>query len=267
MLPPMRRLAFLALILASAAHGETPDEVVSGRFLPGWRQTDGQRMAAIDLTLAPGWKTYWRAPGEAGIPPEFDWSGSRNVKSVRLIWPSPRVIALNGMESIGYLDGLTLPVEVQPEDPTQPVRLALTMQLGVCHDICMPAELRLQADLSGPGAPDSAIAAALHAVPLSPDEAGLAGLDCALTPIDDGLRLTARLDLPPQGGVERVVFESADPGIWVSESTGGRQGGQLSATVDLVPPDGKPFALDRSGLTVTVLADTHSVEIHGCPAP
>jgi DsbC/DsbD-like thiol-disulfide interchange protein len=147
------------------------------------------------------------------------------------------------------------------------VHLALKMELGVCEDICMPATLELSADLKGPGAPDPAIAAALKAEPEPGGQAGLSGVSCVAKPIDDGLRLTAKLDLPPQGGSEKVVFETGAPEVWVSSATTKRQGEALTASADLVPPGGQPFVLDRSKLVLTVLAAGHSVEIHGCPAP
>ncbi len=260
-------LALAVALPAFQAMAQSQEDVLSGRMLPGWRAADGHYMAAISLALAPGWKTYWRAPGDAGIPPSFDWSGSENLGKVTLHWPSPHLIALNGMESIGYLDGLTLPVEVTPADPGKPVYLALKMDLGVCHDICLPATLQLSADLQGPGAPDPAISAALKDGPEPGAQAGLSKASCAVAPIDDGLRLTAKLDLPPQGGREKVVVETGSPDVWVSSAGTQRQGDALTASADLVPPSGQPFTLDRSKLVLTVLAAGHSVEIHGCPAP
>ena len=240
---------------------------MSARVLPGWKAESGHYMAGISLTLAPGWKTYWRSPGETGIPPMFDWSASQNLKSVALHWPSPPVITQNGSDSIGYLNGLTLPVEVVPLDPSQPVHLALKMDLGICDDICMPAALHLQAVLSGPGAPDSAISAALQAGPVTGKDAGVTGVSCEVAAIDDGLRVTATLHLPEQGRAETVVIEANEPGLWVSSASADRQGKVLTASADLVPPNGKPFALDRSGLVVTVLGKDRAVELHGCPAP
>jgi DsbC/DsbD-like thiol-disulfide interchange protein len=250
-------------VLAQTAQAENQDEVLQAELLPGWRMADGHYMAALDLQMAPEWKTYWRAPGEAGIPPTFDWAGSKNLKSVAFHWPSPRAITQNGLTSIGYLNRLVLPVEVVPRDPTQPVTLALKMDLGICHDICMPAHLTFAAALSGAGAPDPVIDAALRAGPKVENT----GANCAVAPISDGLRLTARIALPAQGKDETVIFETPDPGIWVSEATSNRDGGVLVAEADLVPPAGAPFALDRSGVTVTVLGADRSIELHGCPAP
>ena len=267
MVPGMIRLATLLCFVALPVLGETQDDVLTARMLPGWKAPDGHYMAAISLTLAPGWHTYWRSPGETGIPPVFDWSASSNLKSVALHWPSPQVITQNGSVSIGYLDALTLPVEVVPLDPGLPVHLAVKMDLGVCHDICMPAAVDLRAILTGPGAPDSLISTALTAGPISGKDADVTGVSCEVRPIDDGLRVTAQLRLPPQGAGETVVIEAAEPGLWVSSATTARQGKALTASADLVPPTGKPFALDRSGLVVTVLGKGRSVELHGCPAP
>ena len=258
----MMKIVLLAALLASPAVAQTQDDVLQAQVLSGWRLPGGHYMAAVDLKLAPAWKTYWRAPGEAGIPPVFDWSGSENLKSVVLHWPSPQVIRLNGMMSIGYLEELVLPVEVVPADPGKPVKLALKMDLGICHDVCMPAHVALTAALQGAGSKDDRIAAALAAGPKV-----VSGASCTVEPISDGLRLTARITLPAQGKDETVVFETGDPQVWVASATTTRKGLVLVSQTDLVPPAGAPFSLDRSGVTVTVLAADHSVEIRGCPAP
>ena len=258
----MMRYALLALCLASPVLAQDQDDLVQAGFLSGWQLPDGHYMAALDLRLAPDWKTYWRAPGEAGIPPVFDWAGSTNLKSVQFHWPKPQVIALNGMKSIGYLNDLVLPIEVIAQDPAQPVTLALKMDLGICHDICMPAHLTFAATLHGAGAKDRRIEAALADRPKQAE-----GAKCKIAPIPDGLRLQASLNLPPLGPDETVVFETNDPQVWVAEAQTARQGGVLSSTTDFVPPSGAPFTLDRSAVIVTVLAAVQAVEYRGCAAP
>ena len=255
-----------ALPLAAKAGPTTQDEVLQARVLTGWQQADGSRMAALRLDLAPGWKTYWRSPGEAGIPPQFDWSASVNVKTVRLHWPAPVVFESNGLRSIGYRDQLVLPVEVTPVDPAKPVRLVAGVDLGICQDICLPASVVLDTSIEGKGAPDRMIEAALKARPRSAREAGLAGIRCKVEPIADGLRLSADLGLPQQGKSETVAFETSDRTIWVSESVAARRGATLTASAELVAPSAQPFALDRSGIILTVISERGAVEVRGCPA-
>lgn len=266
----MLKALIFALCAASPAHATTQDDVLQADLLPGWQMQNGHHMAGLRLRLAPDWKTYWRSPGEAGIPPLFNWSGSVNVKSVLVHWPSPVVFHTNGMQTIGYHEGVVLPLEVVPLDASKPVELRAGVELGVCNQICMPAAVALTAVLDAgvldAGGPDAAIKAALTAQPIAGKAAGLRAISCEVQPIADGLRLTAVLDLP-QRGAETVVFETSDASVWVGEAESARSGGRLTASVDLVASSGAPFALDRSGVVVTVLGAGGSVEIAGCPAP
>lgn len=264
-------LAAMVLFLGGPALAQSTDAATDGlrmaSFRAGWQETDGSYITALDLQLQPGWKTYWRAPGDAGIPPVFDWTGSQNLKSITLHWPSPQVFDLNGLRSIGYHDSLILPIQVVALDPAQPVDLRMKVDLGICKDICLPASVTLQGQIWGSGAPDALIQTALAARPMTAAEAGVTTVACGVSPIADGLRLDAKLALPGFGRQpEVVVFETNDPGIWVSEATAKRDGGSVLAVADLVGPGGAPFVLERQGITVTVISGDRSVEIKGCPA-
>lgn len=272
----LRSLLTFALF-AALAMGLGPDrvrsdplqlsEIVQARILPGWQTPTGTRMAALELTLAPEWKTYWRSPGDAGIPPLFDWTRSDNLADVLIHWPRPRVFHINGMLNIGYKRKLVLPMELVAKDAGKPIDLRADIDLGVCRDICVPASLTIDSRVEGKGAPDASISAALADRPLTGPEAGLAHVACTVEPIADGLRLSATLRLPPTGGAETVVFEPGRAAVWVSEAVVTRAGGTLTASADLVAENGAPFLLDRSRVVVTVLGEKRAVEIKGCPAP
>ena len=104
----------------------------------------------IELRLKPGWKTYWRVPGESGIPPLFAWSGSRNVTAVAVVWPRPRRFAVAGMQSYGYAGRVVFPVRVALARPSRPMSLHLDIRYAVCRDVCVPEQAHLVLDL-GPG--------------------------------------------------------------------------------------------------------------------
>lgn len=257
------RLTVLALCLASPALATTQDEVLQARLLPGWQTETGTFMAALELQLAPGWKTYWRSPGEAGIPPSFDWSASRNLGSVTFHWPRPVVFMTSGMQSIGYHDRLVLPVEITPADARSPVELRATVDLGVCEDICIPAQVSVGTRLTAPGAMDGNIAAALADRP----RAAEGGATCDVGPSRHGLAVTASLTLPALRGPEVVVIEARAPGLWISDTDSARHGDRLVATADVIAAADTPLALDRSRMIVTVIGAGEAVEITGCPAP
>jgi DsbC/DsbD-like thiol-disulfide interchange protein len=241
------------------------DMPISGEILHGWQQADGTRMAAIKLTLAPGWKTYWRSPGDTGIPPQFDWSRSRNLGGVGITWPAPHVYREGGVVTIGYKDQLILPVTLAPRRAGAPLKLNTTLDIGVCRDICIPHRMKLKATISNTNtAPTPAIAAALAAQPYSAKEGGVRSATCALKPTADGLEITAKLTLPASGPGEVVVIEPGQPNIWMSETDVTRQGKQLTAKGDLMATEGRAIAIDRSAIKITVINGNHAVEINGC---
>lgn len=263
---PLAALAVFAC-LSGAAPATAQPEVFTANLRVGWQMQNGSQMVAIHLNLRDGWKTYWRAPGDAGIPPSFDWAGSRNVKAVRFHWPRPQVFSLAGMQTFGYAQELVLPVEIVPLDPSKPVEVMAAVDLGVCSDICVPASFRVAAVLPRPGAEDGAIRRALRQRPSTAQEAGVSAARCELTPQKDGVKLTAILQLPSLGGDEVVVVEAGLPGVWVSAADVTRQGKELRAEVDMVSTAGGPIAVQRDAILLTVLGKNRAVEIQGCAAP
>lgn len=253
-----------ALSLAAPAQADSPfEDVVVAEILPGWDTAEGTHMAGLRLVLADGWKTYWRAPGAAGIPPQFDWSGSENLADVSVHWPRPEVFYQNGMRAIGYADEVVLPIELTPTTPGAEITMQGEVLLGVCLDVCVPATLSLNAALPAP--PQSApIKAALKARPDSAAHAGVGDITCAVEAIEDGMRLTTSITVAQMPGQEVVVVEAEDPTIWVAETVVERQGDALTAITDLVPEAAQPFDLDTETLRITVLAQDQAIDITGC---
>jgi len=258
--------AAVAMLAAQAASADEWARAAQSdvRLIEGSDEAGGTRMAALEFRLRPGWKTYWRAPGEAGIPPSFDFSGSENVASVELIWPRPHVFDNFGYQSIGYTGSLVVPLKVTPADPAAPVRLTGALFWGVCSDICVPEEARVDLALDGvptPGA-EEAIAAAAAAAPdrLGPDAAACrvagAGAERAFSAT---LRLDPPLDAPPL-----VVVEGPEEAWFGPTSSELKDGELLVAGPVEVASDN--LWIDRSQLRLTVLAGARAVEIAGCGA-
>ncbi|WP_270727070.1 protein-disulfide reductase DsbD domain-containing protein [Shimia sp. Alg240-R146] len=250
--------------MATQSLAQSYDQVVQAEVLQGWRNADGTHTAALKISLNPGWKTYWRAPGDAGIPPRITWRGSRNMDDVELSWPTPEVFDQNGMRSVGYSQEVILPVKIAPQNPGKTMTLKAQLEIGVCRDICVPQTLRIKAELPPVGKPDGRIAAALNDQPLSQKDAHVGTVTCRVSPTADGLRLRATIQMPHAGGREVAVIEAGDPHIWVAEATTTRQGNTLIAETEMMHVDETPFILDRSGLRFTVLGAAHAVDIRGC---
>ena len=240
-------------------------DVAQLKVIPGWTTAEGTQMSGLSISLAPGWKTYWRAPGDGGIPPVMALSGSENIAAARIHWPVPEVFLDNGMRSVGYLESVVLPVELEPIGDG-PMHLSGSLLIGVCEEVCIPMTFSFDVALPESSSRDPQLLAALLDRPMTAKEAGVSKVTCSVSPISDGLRVTASVTLPYTGGKEEMVLEAGDESIWVSDPETVRDGGQISGTVDMVAGSGEPFALDRSAVRITILGQNTAVDVIGCSA-
>ncbi len=168
--PTAAAIVTLAVTIgAAAAENATEwdgDDRAAARLIAGNPSTTGDAKdgavlrAGLELRLKPGWKTYWRYPGDSGIPPQFKFDGSDNVKSVEVLWPAPKRFEEAGGNAIGYSGHVILPLHVTPKESGRPVRLTLDLNYGVCEKLCVPAFAKLELPLTGS---DPALSAALTA--------------------------------------------------------------------------------------------------------
>lgn len=285
----MQPLATFALVLVAGSQAVaqpvavTPDAAAEVRLLDGWRQADGSGIAAISIALAPGWHTYWRVPGEAGIPPQFDWSGSRNLGAVSYRWPRPSVFDTGGIRTIGYAGALTLPIVVSPDVAGQPIDLDLRLTFGVCAQICSQEEVELAARLPAQ-APRAAAApedvaridAALADRPRTAREAGVEQVTCALAPGPDGLEITTTVTFSDRPAPDQMaVIEAASERSWIGPPDSETVGRSVIARAPVLPAPtrtasadgGAGLLLDRRDIRVTLLDSRRAVDIRGCEAP
>ena len=147
-----RRQALFAFatipLTATAARSGTPQPFKVSLISGG--QEGGVWQAGILVELEPEWKTYWRMPGDSGIPPQFDWAGSENSAAIEVGFPVPRRFNDAGGETIGYHDQVVFPVFVKPEKLDAAVSLQLNMFFAVCKDVCIPAKAKAEAALAVP---------------------------------------------------------------------------------------------------------------------
>ena len=257
----------ICLMPLGAAMAQNAKDIIAARVLTGARITADEHIAALHLQLKPGWKTYWRAPGEAGIPPSFNWEGSKNIRTVDVLWPRPIVFHQYGMRSIGYKNKVVVPLAIRPHTPGEKIELKGQISLGVCQDICIPhlikfsTTLPTEQNLLGPRIKD-----ALRQRPKTARAAGVRARRCTFSPAQSGLMLTVTLDMPSTGSPEHTAIETTNPLIWVNPPTTSRAGTILSLQTLLTHSAGHPFALTRDSIRITVLGSDYAVDINGCNA-
>jgi DsbC/DsbD-like thiol-disulfide interchange protein len=136
------------------------------RLLAGSR-SGAVLLGGIAFDLQPGWKTYWRTPGDSGVPPRFDFSKSENVEAVTVLWPAPTKFDDGaGGHSMGYQKQIVLPLRIVAKNPDKPVTLHADINYAVCEKLCIPVEASAELTFTSVASTeDSALFAALDTVP------------------------------------------------------------------------------------------------------
>jgi len=88
--------------------------------------------------LDPGWKIYWKYPGKAGYPPNIDWSKSKNIKDLEILWPKPEKFEILGMKSLGYSKEVILPIKLILENNNEELLINFDVDYLTCKKICIP---------------------------------------------------------------------------------------------------------------------------------
>jgi DsbC/DsbD-like thiol-disulfide interchange protein len=208
------------------------------RLLAGSR-SGGVLLGGIAIQLQDGWKTYWRTPGDSGVPPRFDFSKSDNVEAVTVLWPAPMKFDDGaGGFSLGYKKQVVLPLRIVAKNNDKPVTLRVHISYAVCDKICIPIEASSELTFSSVASTeDGNLAAALDSVP-KPTNIG----DSAPVTIRDVRREGAKLVL-----VDVTAPETKDVHLFVEGPTPD-WALPIPKLVENSPPGVKRFAFELDGL-------------------
>jgi DsbC/DsbD-like thiol-disulfide interchange protein len=234
----------------------------------------GPLRAGVEIRLGVGWKTYWRYPGDSGVPPVFDFSKSENAKSVVILWPAPHRINDDSGASIGYKGDVMFPVHVVAENPKRPVTLRLAIEYAVCEKLCIPARgqavlgLPVPALASAPSPNDSRLAAAEAQTPKPArvGEAALLGIAAVRRePGHPHPRIVVEVTAPAAAAVDLFAEGPApDWALPLPEPVPGAPAGRRWFAFDL---DGAPPGVDPTGaaLHFTLVSGDNAVEVTAVP--
>ena len=222
-------------------------------LIAGARGADGRWSVGLAVALPPGFKTYWRVPGDSGVAPRFDWQGSANLKAAAADFPAPARYDDEGGETIGYAASVILPLTITPADSARPVALTLALDIAICEDICIPAHASLALTLDPAAAADAdsaaRIAAARALVPAAPPPGGLTISEARLA--GDSLELSLSEDSDP---AQTDIFIEGPPLLSFArpESLDGAGRRYRIAVSGLAPQD--IAALKGSTVTATLVS-------------
>ena len=221
--------------------------------------------AGLEIRLKPGWHTYWRYPGDAGVPPRIDFTGSKNLKSSTVSWPAPQRIIEGGLVAIGYAGDVILPLAIVPQNHAEPVRLRVKLDYAICEKLCVPAGATLELLVGGArSSQDGAIAAALARVPKKTAVGEGAAIAVRSVRRDVGTgRPRLIVDVAVPAGKSAMLFAEGPNQDWALP---------VPAAVDGAPTGLRRFAFDLDGappgasfqgaaITLTAVAGDQAIEV------
>ena len=254
--------AGIVLALCSAAYAADAsrwdgDAQSAVRLIAGARAPDAPALrAGIEIRLKPGWHTYWRYPGDSGIPPRFDFKGSDNVKTVDVLWPAPQRLPVESSISIGYERDVILPLRVVPQDPKKPVVLRLKLDYAVCEKLCVPAVAKAELALSSARTSlDAALAAAEAQVPkrAALGEAGAISIKSVKREAGSP-RVRVVVDLAAPAGADVDLFAEGPTAAWAFPLPMPADGAPAGLKRFVFELDGAPPGASYDGIAITLTA-------------
>jgi DsbC/DsbD-like thiol-disulfide interchange protein len=264
-------LSFAVLTLGGGAVGAAEDfsrwdgdARSAARLIAGARGADAPYRAGIEIKLKPGWHTYWRYPGDAGVPPQFDFAGSQNLKAVEVRWPAPRRLLEAGLIAIGYDRDVILPLAVTPQNAARPVALRLKIGYAICEKLCVPADAKAELVLAGtPSTQDVALAAAEARVPKKRALGEGNGLAVRSVRREGGERphLVVEVAAPRGGAVD--LFAEGPTDQWALPLPEAVPGAPALLQRFVIELDGAPPGEKYEGalITLTAVQDGEAIEV------
>ena len=259
----------LALLLGAPARAAdaspwVEDNYSGIRLIAGANKSGAESLSAgIEIKMQAGWHTYWRYPGDSGVPPRFSFAGSDNLASATVLFPAPHAFTDEAGTTIGYKGNVILPVRVVPRQKDKPVTLRAKIDYAVCEKLCVPAEARLELTLDRTSGADNAALAAAEARVPQPVSAAAAGLT-ARRANDDKRKPLVFVDLAADTGQQGALFVEGPTAEWalpIPKPAQGAPPGHQHFGFEL---DGLPPGVDPKGpfeLTFTIVKGDRATEV------
>jgi len=266
----LKKLALILLLLTpfeqafAAASSWSVKDQVSVRLLSAVDAVGDNKTVPMGLhfKLKPGWKIYWRSPGDAGLPPRISWKNSKNVDSARIEWPAPLRFSVLGLETLGYKKEVVLPLKVALREKGA-AALNLKLDYLVCEEVCIPYSSNLSLALPGGAERPSSVANLLAqyraTVPMRDDRHGISLTGATFQKIKKGIQVTLVADAKAPFVAPDVFMEGPDgsyfdrPKVTLSDD-------KKRAWLTVKAGGTKPSTFEKSGLVVTLVDEKRSLE-------
>jgi DsbC/DsbD-like thiol-disulfide interchange protein len=259
----------IALMLGAPARAAdaspwVEDSYSAIRLIAGANKSGAESLrAGIEIKIQPGWHTYWRYPGDSGVPPRFSFSGSDNLAAVKVLFPAPHAFTDAAGTTIGYNGSVIFPLRVFPRQQDKPVTLRGKIDYAVCEKLCVPVEANVELTIAPVGGADNAALVAAEARVPQPVSAAAAGLT-ARRANDDKRKPLVLVDLAAPTGQPVELFVEGATAEWALPIPKPAQGAAIGQQRFSFELDGLPPGVDPKGpfeLTFTIVKGDRATEV------
>ena len=220
---------------------------------------DGKTInAGLQIDLEKGWKTYFRAPGATGLPPQLDFGGSTNIASTSVDYPVPMTFGEGDGLTAGYDSPVTLPITIDPLFAGRPVKINLTGVVGICAEVCIPVQFALSLEENGQGISSRAVASELLLAKANLVKEQHAGFMVKSAHVQDKM-LTIEAVVPEGTSQSTIVVEGPSNWYLMPTHAVSVDGTKAAFEVSLadIPEDAKP---EETELRLTLVSNGKGVE-------
>lgn len=226
----------------------------------------------LEFTIDPGWKTYWRSPGDAGLPPRLQWTGGDNLGDAEFLWPAPKRFSLFGLDTFGYAKHVIFPIDARLERPGEALAVQARVEYLVCEEICIPGEADLALSLPAEAAKPSEFANAIDQF-----RARVPGDGAATGLVIDRAVLTGPEATPTLAVAFSAMAPFAEPDLLVEGPDGvifgrpefafdwARMNMQVRVPAEDAARVGVPLDIAGQDLTLTLLDGERTMEVAVAP--
>jgi DsbC/DsbD-like thiol-disulfide interchange protein len=218
--------------------------------------SQGNIKAALQIKPSPGWITYWREPGDSGIPPQISVPSDAGVTLEKIAYPIPKLISDGEIADIGYDTAVTLPLDLKANGAPAST-LKADVFIGLCKNICIPFQAELSLPLGAANAEDSGVIEAAQKTLPEPPGTDFDVEAYRLSPDNAVIHLTLRL---PEGGAAPQIFVTGPSGyVFLKQQNARRSGTRYEADIAIgkLP---KNYRISGKSWGLLVLNGTRAME-------
>ena len=251
-------------VFGNQKYNSFKNDYVEISFINAWETKEGN-LFALYIKMKENWKTYWRNPGDSGFAPELKLLSDKNLKKIKIYWPTPKIFYENETIINGYKKELMLPILILKNKNESQVDFEIELTIGFCEDICIPVKLLLNSKdaFKSSEKMNKMISNSLENNPkelLSSKKL----VSCDVKKIGNKMTIISKFDnnfFSKKKYIDHLILEYKDDQVWFSET---KKLSNKDYIAQIKSIEEENFLLNKSKVKYTIITKSGGFLINGC---